>query len=120
MTEFLTVGNINGCDPGWITYQFPVRGDFSGHHLEWLHSMTTNRRCVSAFDFANVSGCDQLLVGPTQGGGGTHDLLMTDVPGQERFAVEAPIVNSDHSSLSTVMSIGQAVQILCVYRRKVT
>ena len=32
------------------------------------------------FDFATVSGCDQLVVGPTHSRGGTRDLLITDVP----------------------------------------
>ena len=32
------------------------------------------------FDFAAVSGCDQLVVGPTHARGGTLDLLMTDIP----------------------------------------
>ena len=36
--------------------------DFYGHHQEWLGSTTTNRHRV-AFDFATVSGCDQLVVG---------------------------------------------------------
>ena len=42
--------------------------------------MTTNHHGVAAFDFATVSSCDQLVVGPTHGRGGTLDLLMTDVP----------------------------------------
>ena len=37
--------------------------DLNGHHQEWLGSTTTNRHGVSAFDFATVSGCDQLVVG---------------------------------------------------------
>ena len=41
---------------------------------------TTNRHGVAAFDFATVSGCDQLVVGPTHARGGTLDLLLTDVP----------------------------------------
>ena len=55
-------------------------GDLNGHHMEWLGSTTTNRHEVAAFDFAIVSGCDQLVVGPTHASGGTLDLLMTDVP----------------------------------------
>ena len=55
-------------------------GDLNGHHQEWLGSRTTNRHGVAAFDFATVSGCDQLVVGPTHARGGTLDLLMTDVP----------------------------------------
>ena len=74
-------------------------GDLNGHHQEWLGSMTMNRHGVAAFDFATVSGCDQLVDGPTHARGGTLDLLMTDVPDLVRVAVVATIGNSDHSSL---------------------
>ena len=43
---------------------------------------------------------------------------MTDVPDLVRVAVIAPIGNSDHSSLSAVISMARAVRNLCV-RRKV-
>ena len=79
--------------------------------------MTTNRHGVAAFDFATVSGCDQLVVGPTHARGGPLDLLMTDVPDLVRVAVVAPIGNSDHSSLSAVISMAQAVPNLCVSRK---
>ena len=59
--------------------------------------------------FATVSSCDQLVVGPTHARGGTFDLLMTDVPDLVLVAVVAPIGNSDHSSLSAVISMAQAV-----------
>ena len=39
---------------------------------------------------------------------------MTDVPDLVRVYVVAPIGNSDHSSLSAVISIVQAVPNLCV------
>ena len=68
--------------------------------------------------FSTVSCCDQLFVGPTHARGGTLDLLMTDVPDLVRVDVIAPIGNSDHSSLSAVISMAQAVPNLCV-RRKV-
>ena len=45
-------------------------GDLTGHHQEWLGSTTTNRHGVAACDFATVSGCDQLVVGPTHARGG--------------------------------------------------
>ena len=91
--------------------------DLNGHHQEWFGSTTTNRHGVAAFDFATVSGCDQLVVGPTHARGGTLDLLMTDVPDLVRVAVVAPIGNSDHSSLSAVISMAQAVPNLCVSRK---
>ena len=91
--------------------------DLNGHHQERLGSTTTNRHGVAAFDFATVSGCDQLVFGPTHARGGTRDLLMTDVPDLVWVAIEAPIGNSDHSSLSAFTSMAQAVPNLCVNRK---
>ena len=81
-----------------------------------MGSTITNRHAVSDFDFASVSGCDQLVVGPTHVRGGTLD-LMTDVPELVRVAVVAPIGNSDHSSLSAVISMAQAVPNWCASRK---
>ena len=79
-------------------------------------STTTNRHGVAAFDFATGSGCDQLVVGPTDACGGTLD-LMTDVPHLIGVAVVAPIGNSDHSPLLAVISMPQSVPNLCVSRK---
>ena len=76
-----------------------------------------NRHGVAAFDFATVSGCDQLVVGPTHARGGTLGLLITDVPDLVRVDFVAPIGNSDHSSLSDVISMAQAVSNLCVNKK---
>ena len=70
--------------------------DLNGHYKEWLRSTTTNCHGVAAFDFATVSGCDQLVVGPTDARGGALSLPMTDVPNLVRVSVVAPIGNSDH------------------------
>ena len=75
-------------------------------------------RSVAAFDFATVSGCDQLIVGQTHARGITHVLLITDVPDPVRAAIVAHIGNSDHSSTSGVISMVQPVSNLYV-RRKV-
>ena len=64
-----------------------------------------------------MSGCDQLVVGPTHARGGILDLLMTDVSDLIQVAVVAPMGNSDHSSLSAVISTAQAVPNLCVSRK---
>ena len=58
----------------------------------------------------------QLVVGPTHARGGTLDLLIIDVPDLLWVAVVAPIGYSDHSSLSAVILIAQAVQNQCVNR----
>ena len=63
-----------------VRESFVFVGDLNGHHQEWLGSTTTNRHGVAAFEFATVSGCDQLVICPTHARGGTLDLLMTDVP----------------------------------------
>ena len=100
-----------------VRASFLFVGDLNGHHLEWLGSTTTNRHGVAAFDFATVSGCDQLVVGPTHARGGTLDLLIADVPDLVRVAIIAPIGNSDHSYLSAVISMAQAVPNLFVNRK---
>ena len=100
-----------------IHSSFLFVGDLNGHHQEQLGSTTTNRHGVAAFDFATVSGCDQLVVGPTHARGGILDLLMTDVPDLVRAAVVAPTGTSDLSSLSAVISMAQAVPNLCVSRK---
>ena len=100
-----------------VCASFLFVGDLNGHHQEWLGSMTTNRHGVAAFDFATVSGCDQLVVGPTHARGRTLDLLMTDVPDLVRVPVVAPIGNSDHSSLSAVIAMAQAVPNLSASRK---
>ena len=100
-----------------VRASFLFVGDLNGHHQEWLGSTTTNHHGVAVFDFARVSGCDQLVVGPTHACGGTLDLLMADVPDSVRVAVVTPIGNSDHSSLSAVISMAQAVPNLCVSRK---
>ena len=87
-----------------VRVSFLFVGDLNGHHQEWLGSTTTNRCGVAAFDIPTVSGCDQLVVGPTHARGGELDLLMTDVPDLVRVSIVAPIGNSDHSSLSAVRS----------------
>ena len=54
---------------------------------------------------------------PTYARGETLDLLMTDVPDLVRVAVVALIGNSDHSSLSVVILMAQAIPNLCVSRK---
>ena len=92
-----------------VRASFLFVSDLNGHHQKWLGSTTTNRHGVAAFDFATVSGCDQLVVFPTHARGGTLDLLMTDIPDLVRVAAVAPTGNSDHSSPSAVISMAQAV-----------
>ena len=102
-----------------VRASFLFVGDLSGHHQEWLGSTTTNRHGVAAFDFATVSGCGQLVVGPTHARGGTLYLLMTDVPDLVLVAVVAKIGNSDLSSLSAIISMAQVVPNLCGVSRNV-
>ena len=58
-----------------------------------------------------------MVVGPILARGGILYLLKSNVPDLVRVAVVAPIGNSDHSSLSAVISMAQAVPNLCVSRK---
>ena len=64
-----------------------------------------------------IFGCKQLVVSPTHAHGGTLGLLMTDGPDLVRVAVVAAIGNSDHSSLSALISMAQAVPNLRVNKK---
>ena len=92
-------------------------GDLNAHRQEWLASTTTNCHGVAAFDFAPVSGCNQVVVGPTHARSGTLYLVKTDVLDLVRVAVVAPIGNSNYSSMSAVISMTQVVSKLCVSRK---
>ena len=72
-------------------------GDLNGYHQEWLDATTMNRHGVAAVDFATVSDCDQLVIGPIHARGGTLDLLMIDVRNLVRVAVVALIGNCRRS-----------------------
>ena len=48
------------------------------HHQEWICFTTTNRHGVPTFDFATVSGCDQLVFGPPLARGVTFYFQMND------------------------------------------
>ena len=52
-----------------VRASFLFVGDLNSHQ-EWLGSTTTNCHGFAAFDFATVSGCNQLVVGPTHARGG--------------------------------------------------
>ena len=58
-----------------------------------------------------------MVVGSTYAHGATLDFLITDVHDLVRIAVVAPIGNSDHSSLSPVISMALAIPNLCVSRK---
>ena len=100
-----------------VRASFLFVSDLNVHHQEWLGSTITIRHGIPAFDFATVSGCDQLVVGSTHARGGTLDLLTTDVPDLVEAGVISPIGNSDQSSLSAVISMVQAVPNLCASRK---
>ena len=52
-----------------VRASFQCGGDLNGHHQEWFGSTTTNRHGLAEFDFATVSGCEQLVVGMTHARG---------------------------------------------------
>ena len=97
-----------------VRASFLFVSDLNGHHQEWLGSTIMNRHEVAVFDFASASSCYQYFVGLTHARGLTLDLRMTDFPDLVRVAVVAPLGNSDHSTLSAVISMAQEVPNLCV------
>ena len=67
------------------------------HHHHWLVSVSgTNSAGEAAYDFSNLSGCDQLVDVATHIGGNCIDLLLTDVPDVVQHLVKPPLGTSDH------------------------
>jgi hypothetical protein len=88
---------------------FVFVGDFNAHHTEWLNSNVTDSHGRAAMDFENVSGCSQLIEGPTHVSGNCLDLLYTDIPAIMEVGVVAPIGSSDHSSIRASVCLRQRV-----------
>lgn len=96
---------------------FIFTGDLIAHHAQWLGSARTDGHGVAARDFADISGCEQMVTGPTHLLGGTLDLLLTDVPDLVNVSVKAPIGGSDHSSLSIVVTTNQIAPAVTIRKR---
>ena len=80
---------------------FLFMGDFNAHHRDWLQSVSpTDRHGISARDFSDVVGCEQLVTGSTHTSGNLLDLLLTDVPGVVEVETISPVGSSDHCGLS--------------------
>ena len=72
-------------------------GDLNAYSQEWLSTVSgTDRHGVAAFDFLNLSGCVQLINGPTHRLGNCLDVFLTDEPG----GIDSPLGKSDRSSIS--------------------
>ena len=65
-----------------------------------------DRYDITAFDFENLSGCNQLIKEPTHKFGDCLDVLFTYVSGVVDPFVDSPLGNSDHSSISFSMKMG--------------
>ena len=57
-------------------------------------------------DFANMSGCTELIKEPTHKLGNCLDLLFNDAPGVVDPLVGLPLGNSDHFSTSVSVNMG--------------
>ena len=76
-------------------------GDYNAHHREWLGSVSaTDHHGRAALDFANLSGCDQLVREPTHVSGNCLDLLFTDATAVVDVIVDHPLGTSDHAGIS--------------------
>ena len=77
---YCLLASMAAVQPEDIRASFLFVGELNGHRQKWKGSTTTNCHGVADFEFATVSSCDQLVMGPTHSRGGTLVPLMTDVP----------------------------------------
>ena len=89
---------------------FVFVSDANAHPSEWLQSVSpTVRHGRDAFDFCNLSGCEQLVRCPTHIAGNRFDLVMTDVTDIVDVFVCTPMGTSDHCFVSCVLRVEQSV-----------
>ena len=84
--------------------------DANAHHSEWFWLVSpTYRHRRDALDFCNLSGCEQLVCGPTHIAGNRLDLVMTDEPDIVDVVGGTPLGTSDHCFVSCVLRVEQSV-----------
>ena len=93
-------------------------GDLNVHHRDWLVSVSgTDSAGEAAYNFSNLSGCDQLIDVATHVGGNCLDLLLTDVPGVVDHFVKPPLGTSDHCAISFKIKLSFSVPDVRFTRR---
>lgn len=101
-----------------VKASFIFVGDLNAHHQEWLGSISpTNRNGLAALDFSNLSGCEQLIQGPTHNSGNCLDLALTDIPGVVQTFTLAPIGTSDHNAISCKICLDFIVPDITISRQ---
>ena len=81
---------------------FVFAGDPNTHHSEWLESESiTDRYGRDALDFCNMSGCEQLVSGPTHIAGNRLNLVMTNVTVIVVVVVVVVVVGQTVGSISS-------------------
>ena len=110
------MSDIQGSDP---KAAFVLVGDFNAPHIDWL-GLTADTDCRSraALDFSILTGCTQLVNGPTHRAGNCLDLVFTDVPDLVSVNVVSPVGGSDHSTLKLSLLIRQKM-VATSYRRQI-
>ena len=85
-----------------------ILGDFNASNTSWYKSGTTNtagRELKAIIDDLALTQCISVPTRLTHNSHSCIDLLITDSPGFIQHNIEAPIGNSDHSSLLAYLNI---------------
>ena len=118
VTQSMIDGSLYDCLLDSIARVQPVNdkavfvfvGDANAHRSECLESVSpTGRHGRDDLDFCNLSGCEQLVHGPTHIAGIRLDLVMTDVPDVVDVVVGTPLGTSDHCFVSCVLRVEKSV-----------
>ena len=96
---------------------FVIVGDFNAHHQQWSTNGNTDARGRAAFDFATLSGTDQVISGPTHREGNCLDLLFTDVPGLVSASIGTPVGRSDHCLISCDIKVVQNISNITISKK---
>ena len=98
-------------------------GDFNVHHIEWLHSNTTDVGGREAFDFSISHELEQIIQHPTRvpdrhsDRANILDLFFTSNPQNYTYAILPPLGSSDHVLVNVSCSFARPPPLPPTQRR---
>merc|ERR1711911_229190 len=98
-------------------------GDFNVHHVDWLHSSTTDVGGREAFDFSISHELEQIIQHPTRvpdrhgDRANILDLFFTSNPPNYTYSIQPPLGSSDHNLVSVSCSFAHPPPLPPTQRR---
>lgn len=107
------MATIQGCNANAL---FVFVSNFNPHYWKWLNSVSSaDSNGRAALDFANFSGCEQIILGSTYISWIFLALVFTDAPSVVNLRVVSPVVSNNHSEIAFGLKTPFLVPDECIF-----